>query len=282
MRNFSILFGLLLLNIIRVECIIRQNVLEIDDYEDNNGNSNDPFNPPKYRYTDPIMGSKVARMLVSNNTHGMINTKYEINDETITMSLPEYSIDCFNNGDPILLFIKMSHNFKNIEKFNGYDNSITYTVNDESKPEDWPGATKGSMYGLPRVNLRGYFRELIVKEDEEQEHDSRLEARYISKEELHIIEEFSGLVIIGAASLFFKTFPHLNPFTCQSKKTDDESKSITENTEQSTEVTDESTVLVPDYSKFTYEEITTLLKEKNIEFPENASLESLVTLAKTI
>lgn len=189
MRNFSILFGLLLLNIIRVECIIRQNVLEIDDYEDNNGNSNDPFKPPKYRYTDPIMGSKVARMLVSNNRHGMINTKYEINNETITMSLPEYSIDCFNNGDPILLFIKMSHNFKNIEKFNGYDNSITYTVNDESKPEDWPGATKGSMYGLPRVNLRGYFRELIVKEDEEQEHDSRLEARYISKEELYIIEE---------------------------------------------------------------------------------------------
>lgn len=96
------------------------------------------------------------------------------------------------------------------------------------------------------------------------------------------IAAVSGLVIIGAASLFFKTFPHLNPFTCQSKKTDDESKSITENTEQSTEVTDESTVLVPDYSKFTYEEITTLLKEKNIEFPENASLESLVTLAKTI
>lgn len=32
------------------------------------------------------------------------------------------------------------------------------------------------------------------------------------------IAAISGLVIIGAASLFFKTYPHLNPFSCQSKK----------------------------------------------------------------
>jgi hypothetical protein len=41
------------------------------------------------------------------------------------------------------------------------------------------------------------------------------------------IAAISGLVIIGAASLFFKTYPHLNPFSCtkgQEKKEDSTSK----------------------------------------------------------
>lgn len=36
------------------------------------------------------------------------------------------------------------------------------------------------------------------------------------------IAAISGLVIIGAASLFFKTYPHLNPFSRKVTKKDEE------------------------------------------------------------
>lgn len=91
------------------------------------------------------------------------------------------------------------------------------------------------------------------------------------------IAAVSGLVIIGAVSLLFKTYPHLNPFSCNSKKEDIEKKE--ESSEGSTE---ESTVLVPDYSKLSYDELISLLKEKKITIPENATLEDLLELTKSI
>lgn len=95
------------------------------------------------------------------------------------------------------------------------------------------------------------------------------------------IAAVSGLVIIGAVSLLFKTYPHLNPFSCNSKKEEIEKKEDT--IEGSNEVsTEESTVIVPDYSKLSYEELTSLLKEKNITIPENATLEDLLELTKNI
>lgn len=109
------------------------------------------------------------------------------------------------------------------------------------------------------------------------------------------IAAISGLVVIGAASLFFKTFPHLNPFSCQSKKPDD-AEGSSEETKQAEEAeaeaeaeaeegvaitTEESAVLV-DYDKLSYEELTALLKEKDIAVPADASLEDLANLAKGI
>lgn len=193
MSRYLIFIGILLLNLFQANCIeIRQKVLQEtrnnDLINDNNKNHN-PFKPPKEIYNDPITASKIARKLVSNNTIAMINTKYEYNNETLVMSLPEYSIDCFDNGNPILLMIQMSHTFKNINNFKGFGSSVSYIINEESNDEYWPGATQGSMYGKPRVNLRGYFRELIVNNNTTNNSDINLERRYISNSELETIKK---------------------------------------------------------------------------------------------
>lgn len=112
------------------------------------------------------------------------------------------------------------------------------------------------------------------------------------------IAAISGIVVIGAASLFFKTFPHLNPFSSDSSVTDktEEATETTEETEETEETeaseptpeekvadaTEESAVLVPDYSKLSYEELTNVLKDKSIDYPENATLEELIELTKSI
>ena len=99
------------------------------------------------------------------------------------------------------------------------------------------------------------------------------------------IAAVSGLVIIGAASLFFKTYPHLNPFSCQSKKADKpESSSEGEKDagkEGTAATTEESAVLV-DYDKLSKEELSALLTEKNVDVPADASVEDLAKLAKSI
>lgn len=109
------------------------------------------------------------------------------------------------------------------------------------------------------------------------------------------IAAISGIVVIGAASLFFKTFPHLNPFSSDSSVTDktEEATETTEETEETeaseptpeekvADATEESAVLVPDYSKLSYEELTNVLKDKSIDYPENATLEELIELTKSI
>lgn len=64
------------------------------------------------------------------------------------------------------------------------------------------------------------------------------------------IAAISGLVIIGAASLFFKTYPHLNPFSCKAvtndekkkdEKKNDEKKSDGKNDEENAEKSDVET-----------------------------------------
>lgn len=92
------------------------------------------------------------------------------------------------------------------------------------------------------------------------------------------IAAISGLVIIGAASLLFKTYPHLNPFCRKDTK---EIKKDETTGETNVESTEESVVLV-DYSKMSIEEVTALLQEKKVEIPESASLEDLIELAKGI
>lgn len=107
------------------------------------------------------------------------------------------------------------------------------------------------------------------------------------------IAAISGLVVIGAASLFFKTFPHLNPFSCQSKKPDDAEGSSEETkqaekaeaeaeAEEGVAITTEESAVLVDYDKLSYEELTALLKEKDIAVPADASLEDLANLAKGI
>ncbi|ODQ47881.1 hypothetical protein PICMEDRAFT_71898 [Pichia membranifaciens NRRL Y-2026] len=99
------------------------------------------------------------------------------------------------------------------------------------------------------------------------------------------IAAVSGLVIIGAASLFFKTYPHLNPFSCQTKKADKpESSGQGEKEagkEGTTTTTEESAVLV-DYDKLSKDELEAVLTEKNVDVPADASLEDLAKLAKSI
>ena len=46
------------------------------------------------------------------------------------------------------------------------------------------------------------------------------------------IAAISGLVIIGAASLFFKTYPHLNPFSCKALTNDEKNKDGKKNDEK--------------------------------------------------
>lgn len=166
--------------------IQNQNQYQLQDQglflKDNNQDFEISFKPPREKYTDVATAGRVARKLVNNSTVAMVNTKYKSNNDTLVMSLPEYSIDCFDNGNPILILIQMSHTYRNIVEFGGFDSSLSYTVSEDLLHEDWPGAVRGTMYGMPRVSLRGYFRELVV-EEESNGGNSGLEVRYISKEE---------------------------------------------------------------------------------------------------
>lgn len=173
-----------------------QHILQAEHYEEqevlqyaSNGRAvdqgDDLFKRPKNIYHDSHTASKVARRLVSNNTVAMINTNFHDGNETVAMSFPEYAIDCLDSGDPVLLLITMSHNWRNIAANEGYDSSITYTVDSSDIEADWPGAVTGSMYGMPRVNLRGHFRLLQVEGNGDKTADigQPLDVRYISKEE---------------------------------------------------------------------------------------------------
>lgn len=195
LRVLSLYIGVWILLAIAGKCNA-QKILKAEHYrgyEEFGGydSDDDPFKRPKHVYRDPQTASKVARRLVSNNTVAMINTQFEHGNDTAAMSFPEYAIDCFDNGDPILLFIRMSHNWRNIAAQAGYDSSVTYTVDIGEYDADWPGASPGSMYGMPRVNLRGHFRLLQVtgEDSETVDVDNAFDVRYISAEEAKSMEQ---------------------------------------------------------------------------------------------
>lgn len=157
------------------------------------------FNEPKDIYNDSNTACKIARRMVSNSTRAIINTIYEMDknnedeESLIAMSFSEYAIDCFQNGNPIFLFIKMSRTWRNIAMQGGCDSSLTYETRDVDEVNaEWPGSVSWSMYGLPRVNLRGHFRELRPiekKEETDNMGNEGVEIRYISEEEVSYIKQ---------------------------------------------------------------------------------------------
>lgn len=191
LRVLSLCIGVWLLLSIVGECNAQQ-ILRAEHCEGSEKSNDNPFKRPKHVYRDSRTASRVARRLVGNNTVAMINTQFEHGNDTVAMSFPEYAIDCFDSGDPVLLFIKMSHNWRNIAVQAGYDSSVTYTVDSSEFDADWPGASPGSMYGMPRVNLRGHFRLLRVAGDDAFDPVDALDAfdsRYITHQEADRIQQ---------------------------------------------------------------------------------------------
>ncbi|GMG30642.1 unnamed protein product [Ambrosiozyma monospora] len=102
----------------------------------------------------------------------------------------------------------------------------------------------------------------------------------------------SAVVAIGAAALFFKTFPHLKPSFLQGKKPSNSngstpseplSKSIQE---QEEDLISSSTVLVNNKDKkvedWSLEDLTAFLKERQVSVPEGATSEELVELVNSL
>lgn len=88
----------------------------------------------------------------------------------------------------------------------------------------------------------------------------------------------STVVIIGAVSLFFKTYPHLNPLN--SLKTED---SKIDKTSQDTDLTEESTVLIEkEIEAWNEDELKAYLIEQEITAPEEATINDLIALVKSI
>lgn len=151
-------------------------------------NSGGFFQRPNETYHDMETACAVTRRMIGNQTISMVNTKQvHATEGLVPMSFPEYAIDCFHTGHPVLLLIEMSHNWRNIAAAGGNACSLTYLA-DESA--DWPGAVYTSMYGLPRVNLNGYFQRLVPTQERGQGTQSELHhVRYVDPGELAQIEQ---------------------------------------------------------------------------------------------
>lgn len=157
----------------------------------------DPFKRPNETYHDMEKACEITKTMINKQSIALINTNQlvfkenegeeeEEGEEYFAMSFPEYSIDCYNSSNPVLLMIKMSKNFKNIVNLDGLKSSITYVADLD---EYWPGSVPGSMYGSPRVNLRGYFREIrLIGDDDDQNDISLPNVRYVDIAEIKKLE----------------------------------------------------------------------------------------------
>jgi hypothetical protein len=171
--------------------VVIQDILKLEE----NNNFDNPFKRPNEIYHDMETACNITHEMIKNQTIAMVNTNLNNFDShnSMAMSFPEYAIDCYDSGNPVLLLIQMSRNWKNIANYSGYHSSITYTA-DLNK--QWPGAVPGSMYGSPRVNLHGHFREIKIINDENEHFDESninsdqlKDVRYVTKEEILKLEQ---------------------------------------------------------------------------------------------
>ncbi|GME87953.1 unnamed protein product [Ambrosiozyma monospora] len=103
----------------------------------------------------------------------------------------------------------------------------------------------------------------------------------------------SAVVAIGAAALFFQTFPHLKPSFLQGQKSSNNSNTSTSSEpmsksikEQEEDLISSSTVLVNNKDKkvedWSLEDLTAFLKERQVSVPEGATSEELVALVNSL
>lgn len=186
-----------LLVIYVVNASILQEIIKLKQEEEKILND-DPFKRPNETYHDMNRACEITKTMINKQSIALINTNQLLNNdgdenEYFAMSFPEYAIDCYNSGSPILLMITMSKNFKNIVNLEGMKSSITYVAD---LNEDWPGSVPGSMYGSPRANLRGYFREIKLAEgDANGDSDATIKSdsglpnvRYVDNQEIEKLE----------------------------------------------------------------------------------------------